>query len=93
MANPSGGSNYDAFQAMDAGSALAMLDGLHHWSCTRVNRADGRGYKVKVTHAGKRVSATRPSWIDAVNAAVQKLHRTTAGEKGFGLRLVGPEKT
>jgi prepilin-type N-terminal cleavage/methylation domain-containing protein len=89
MAKPSDGTPADAFHAMDVGSALAMLGQLHHWSCTRVNREAGRGYKVTITHAGRRVSATRRNWIDAVNAASAKLHRTAKGERGIMLKITG----
>lgn len=57
----------------DANQAVALLDGMHHWTCSRENSGDNRGYSVTITHAGKRVTAYRRTFIDATIAAFAKL--------------------
>ena len=87
MAKPSGGSMPNWTGVIDANQALALLDTVHHWQATRVNRGTATGYSVTITHAGRRVSAQRRAFVDAVNAAMEKLKGKTSPR----LRLVGRE--
>ena len=52
-----------------------------------------RGYEVKITHGGGRVSAQRRTFVDAVNAAMEKLQKrigdkATETTTGVKLKLV-----
>lgn len=97
MASKSGGSVDDVrFRGvMDANQAMALLDTVHHWHATRVNReAVGHGVQVQITHGGKRVRVQRRSFVEAVNAAFTKLKQAkgeppaskpTGGRKGLRL--------
>jgi len=87
MASKSGGTMPVKTYCEDAGVAISVLGELHHWACTRNNDKEGvRGYSVTITHAGKRVTASRRAWIDAVNAALSKLATTTT--TGTKLKLI-----
>lgn len=74
MALKSGGTIPPFRGVVDANQAHAILDTIHHWRLTRINRADGcPGYDLKITHAGKRVSAVRRTFVECVNVAMGKL--------------------
>jgi len=77
MASRSGGTIPPRQDIIDANQAIALLATVHHWAATKVN--GGRaGYKVTITHAGRRVTAHRVRFIDAVIAAMQKLRERDA---------------
>lgn len=74
MASKSGGVVPSFGGVVDANQAVALLDTVHHWRATRVNRRDGvPGMSVTITHAGFRVNAQRRTFVDAVNAAMERL--------------------
>lgn len=74
MASKSGGVVRDFKGVVDANQAVALLDTVHHWMVTRINRSDGvPGMSITITHAGFRVTAQRRTFVDAVNAAFSKL--------------------
>jgi hypothetical protein len=75
MAVKSGGSIPGPQTIIDANQAVAILDSFHHWGVTRVNGEGRRGYSLTITHAGKRVTASRRTFVDAAIAAVAKLSR------------------
>lgn len=93
MAKPSKGSMPQWKGVVDANQAVAILDTVHHWRSTRVNKTNGcPGYLVTITHGGARVTATRRTFVDAVNAAMAKLHgrigkKPTETATGNRLRL------
>ena len=61
-------------RGIDANQIVALLDTVHHWSCTRINREDGvPGMEVTITHAGRRVTCQRRTFVDAANAALNEL--------------------
>lgn len=62
--------------AADANQAILHLNRMYHWSATKINRDDNWTVCVTITHAGKRVSAERKTFIDAVNAAMTKLQKS-----------------
>lgn len=73
MASKSGGKIPQKSQVADCNQAIAILDQMHHWSCTVKNHGDIRGHSVTITHAGKRVTAHRRTFIDAAIAGLAKL--------------------
>lgn len=73
MATKSGGTIPAPQRIVDANQAVAILDTFHHWRVTRVNGDGRRGYDLTITHAGKRVTAVRRTFIDAAIAAIAKL--------------------
>jgi hypothetical protein len=77
MARKSGGEIPAVGQIADANQAIALLEGMHHWNCTRLNCGLRRAYSLTVTHAGRRVTAQRRLFVDAVIAALSKLREPT----------------
>lgn len=78
MALKSGGTLPGPAPLMDANQAVALLATMHHWSATKVNRSAGEqrtGYIVTVTHGGRRVSAFRATFLEAVTAAMVNLRK------------------
>lgn len=61
---------------MNCNQAIVVLGTFHHWGSTKVNSSNGgwHGYEIRITHAGRRVTAYRRFWIDAVNAAVNRIY-------------------
>ena len=74
MASKSGGTIPPPQSIADANQAVALLSMVHHWNCTKSN-GTGRGtrYVMTVTHAGRRVTVSRRSFVDCVGAAFEKL--------------------
>ena len=70
----------------DSNQAIGLLESMHHWSSTKVNRSGRSGYSITITHAGKRVTAQRVRFVDAAIAAIGKLR---AKEKPAKLKLAG----
>ena len=59
---------------LDDAQAWQQLCVLHHFRVARVNRGEGkRALRVDVTHAGRRVSATAGTLLEATSAAMEKL--------------------
>jgi hypothetical protein len=73
MAVKSGGTVDQCGGAMDANGAMAQLSILHFFNVKKVNRNGVSGVRVDVTHAGRRVSAERRSFIEAFNAVMAAL--------------------
>lgn len=94
MASKSGGTMPAWRGAVDANQAMALFDTVHHFRITRINREGRPGIEVKITHAGKGVSAQRRMFIDAFNAAMEKLKFGIEGKKGkvFILKLTPPHE-
>lgn len=75
MASKSGGAMPNWTRVTDANEAHAMLDTMHFWCVRRVNRSGGApSTEVSITHAGRRVNAQRRTFVEATNAAMEKLH-------------------
>lgn len=91
MASKSGGTIPPYRQIACANDAIGILDALHHWSSTVKNAASAasmprRAYRITITHAGRRVSAQRQSFVDAAIAALHKLQGKSESTR---LKLVG----
>lgn len=87
MAHKSTGTIGPFRPVVDPNSAFALLDTVYHWKATKVNSEDGPpGVEVTITHAGKRVSARRRTFVDALNAAMRKLN---GSDKTPTLKLAG----
>jgi hypothetical protein len=88
MASKSKGTPPKTSPLADANQAHGMLGMVHHWSCTKVNGPDGRvAHEVTITHAGRRVTAQRRYFVDAVADALDKLAANRT-KKTPRLRLV-----
>jgi hypothetical protein len=75
MASKSGGTMPEWTRVTDANEAVALLDTMHFWCVRRVNRTGGTPVmEVSITHAGSRVNAQRRTFVEATNAAMEKLH-------------------
>jgi len=73
--------------------AIGMLNAMHHWQATAVNRGEKRhGYLVRITHMGRRVAAQRKTFVAATQTAfdnlTEQLRADHAREAGPKLRLV-----
>lgn len=84
MARKSGGVIPPQQQIADANQAVALLGTMHHWTCSKQNSSQWVGYALTITHAGKRVTAYRRSFVDAAIAAFAKLR---GGDEAPHMRL------
>lgn len=85
---PSKGGPIPVGSCATADHALILLDKIHHWSATKVNREGGiPGYLVKLRHGGREADARAGSFVMAVNRALDKLRSKQVC--GPTLRLVG----
>ena len=73
MASKSGGAPPVPRTLIDANQAMAVLSSLHHFVVKRMNREGRSGFRVEITHAGRRVFAERPCFPDAAAMAVKRL--------------------
>lgn len=87
MASKSKGTMPKWSGVIDANQAVALLDTVHHWHATRINRSDGcPGIQVTITHGGRRAVAQRRMFVDAVNVAFEKLKTKLDPEPKLRLR-------
>ena len=79
-------------QIADADHAIAVLSLVHHWRATKTNRSGrGTGCEVTITSAGHRVMASRKTFVEAVQAGLDKL-RSAADGKASSKRRRGDPK-
>lgn len=76
--------------ANDLASAVAMLAGSKHWRVQCLNSVGRRRrHECTIWGDGRRVSASAGTPLDAIRAALKKLHDKTTGT---GLKIVRADK-